>query len=175
MKTRKKILLIVGAVGFAIAIGVLFSFYFQGVREWEQLDKELSDAQTRETSYEHTRDTREAQKTAAILSLNDWKKKFPPSVNSIEYGEDLFYIAGKCHVNIVSIAANKPTGKKVGTVTYSVSSFSVKVQGSVSDVLAFIDALKTGDDFDLPWNADIKGVSIGGSQSSITLDIYSYK
>jgi hypothetical protein len=107
------------------------------------------------------------------------RAKFPQSVESIEYGEDLFEIAHNCNVELINLSPSMPGAKAVGAVTYSVSSFAVQVSGNVDDVLNFMNALRTGDGFRLPWSAQITRVNLdAGSEgvvASISADIYGYE
>ena len=48
----------------------------------------------------------------------------------------------------------------------------------MDDLLDFIYAIRTGDDFELPWSAALKGVNMGvgtAVEATITLDIYAYR
>jgi len=98
-------------------------------------------------------------------------------VESIEYGDDLFEIADDCNVSLTKLTAAKPTNKTVGTVTYSTSSFRLVVQGSIDNILEFIYALRTGDDFQLPWSAEVNSVqtNVSGGSANINLVIYGYE
>ena len=178
MRLSKKVWLIVVIVIFAIVLGVLFSIYAGQARERNELNDKLSNAQTLLPGLVANREDLEDQLTQAESKLDESQAKFPESVESIEYGEDLFEIADDCNVDLTSLSPSTPTSKKVGAVTYSVSSFAVVVKGNINDILDFIYAIRTGEGFDLPdfpWSADLKGVNIDGSQASITLDIYGYK
>jgi len=178
MRLSKKVWLIVVIVIFAIVLGVLFSIYAGQARELVGLNETLSNAQTLLPGLVANREDLEDQLTQAESKLDESQAKFPESVESIEYGEDLFEIADDCNVDLTSLSPSTPTSKKVGAVTYSVSSFAVVVKGNINDILDFIYAIRTGEGFDLPdfpWSADLKGVNIDGSQASITLDIYGYK
>jgi len=134
----------------------------------------------------------EGQLAQAESSLNTSQAQFPQVLESIEYGEDFFKIAygenlyamaGGCGVDLTKLTASQPADKKVGTVTYSVSSFVVVVEGNIDNILKFIDAIGTGIDYDLtwnfqlPWSVDVKSVNIdvANSKATINLDIYGYK
>ena len=49
----------------------------------------------------------------------------------------------------------------------------------MNDILDFINAIRTGDGFKLPWSAEVKSVSIDfgdeGAVATINVDIYGYK
>jgi len=177
MKLSKKIGLIIVIVIFAVALGVLFSIYSGQNGELAQLNDRLSRAQTLLPGLINNRETKEDELTQAESLLAAGRAQFPESVESIEYGDDLFEIADDCNVSLTKLTASKPTNKTVGAVTYSVSSFTIVVQGSIDNILEFIYALRTGDDFQLPWSAEVTGVNtnVSGGSASISLVIYGYK
>jgi hypothetical protein len=175
MNLSKKVWLVVVIVIFAIVLGVLFSIYSRQAGERNELSDRLSNAQTLLPGLVDNREDLENQLAQAESSLDRSQAKFAQSVKSIEYGEDLFEIADDYNVALTSLGPSTPTSKKVGAVTYSVSSFAVVVNGNIDNILDFIYAIRIGEDFQLPWSADLKSVNIGGSQASMTLDIYSYK
>jgi hypothetical protein len=177
MKLSKKVLLIVVIVIFAVALGVLFSIYSGQNGEKAELNDRLSWAQTVLPGLVDNRETKEDELTQAESLLAASQAQFPESVESIEYGDDLFEIADDCNVSLTKLTASKPTNKTVETVTYSVSTFTVVVYGSIDSIMEFIYALRTGDDFQLPWSAEINSVktNVSGGSANINLVIYGYK
>jgi len=177
MKLSKKVWLIVVIVIFAVALGVLFSIYSGQNSERAQFNDRLSQAQTLLPGLINNRETKEDELTQAESLLAASQAQFPESVESIEYGDDLFEIADDYDVILTRLTASKPTNKTVGAVTYSISSFSVVVQGSVDNILEFIYALRTGDDFQLPWSAEVNSVktNVSGGSADINLVIYGYE
>jgi hypothetical protein len=178
MKLSKKVRLIIGIAIFAIVLAVLFSIYSGLAGERGQLENDLSVAQANLPKLTALKEDLEDQLAQARSLLDRSRAKFPESVKSIEYGEDLFEIADDCDVEITRLAASMPTDQKAGGATYSVSSFAVDVKGDVSDILDFVDALRAGVDFQLPWSAEMKAVRInyaGEGTATINLDIYAYK
>lgn len=177
MKLSKKVWVIVGIGILVIVLVSLYVFYFQQVGEREQLSGRLAAAQEEEGKLDDERDELEKQLAQAESSLDANLAQFPESVESIEYGEDLFELADDCNLALTSLHQSKPTNKTVGTVTYSASSLTIVVSGGIDDILEFIEAIITGEDFQLPWSADLEGViiNIAGGTASITLDIYGYK
>jgi len=171
----KKVWIIVGIGIFAIVLGSLYTLYVRETGEREQLSDRLSVAEALLPGLTAAREELEDRLAQATSLVNKNQAEFPESVESIEYGEDLFEIADDCNVDITSIGASMPTGKKVGTVTYSVSPFTVAVSGDVDDILDFIYAIRTGDDFQLPWSAEVTSVSTDLSSATINLNIYGYK
>ena len=179
IKIDKKIWLLIGIVIIVIALVILFRIYTQQVKERDQLTIDLETQQALLQMLTTQENNQQEKLNAAESLLNTSQAKFPESVESIEYGEDLFKIADDCNVDITKITPSMPTSKTVGAVTYSVSSFAITVQGAMNDILNFINALRTGDGFQLPWSADVNSVSIdmGGevTVASISANIYGYK
>jgi hypothetical protein len=177
MKLSKKVWLIVVIVIFAVALGVLFSIYSGQNSERAQFNDRLSQAQTLLPGLINNKETKEDELTQAESLLAASQAQFPESVESIEYGDDLFEIADDYDVILTRLTASKPTNKTVGAVTYSISSFVVVVQGSIDNILDFIYAIRTGDGFQLPWSAEVTGVktNISSGSADINLVIYGYK
>jgi len=175
MKPSKKVWIIVGIGIFAIVLGSLYTLYFREVGEREQLSDSLEAAEALLPGLAAIREELEDQLAQATSLLNKSQAEFPESVESIEYEDDLFEIADDCNVAITMLTASMPTNNKVGTVTYSVSSFTVVVRGDIDDILEFIYAIRTGDDFQLPWSAEVTRVNTDLSIATINLNIYGYR
>jgi type II secretory pathway pseudopilin PulG len=194
MKISKKVWLIIGIAIFVIALVSLVRIYTQQVNEQKQLETSLAGQQALLRGLTASKNETEKQLAQAESLFNTSRAKFPESLESIEYGEDFFKIAygqnlyamaDGCGVELTSLTASQPTDKTGGTVTYSVSSFDVVVNGDIDDILKFIDAIGTGIgyklpwSFQLPWSVDVKSVSMEiskeGATATINVDIYGYK
>jgi len=177
MKLSRKATLIVVIVIFAVALGVLFYIYSGQNKERAELNERLSWAQTLLPNLVDNRETKEDELTQAESLLAAGQAQFPESVESIEYDDDLFEIADDCNVSLTQVTASKPANKTVGAVTYSTSSFSVVVHGGIDNIMDFIYAIRTGDDFQLPWSAEVTKVKTNVSDGSaeINVIIYGYK
>jgi hypothetical protein len=187
----KNIWLIIGTVILVAALVFLVRMYTQQVQEQEQLRANLATQQALLRTLTVTENNTQDKLNQAQALLDASRAKFPESVESIEYGEDLFKtaygenlytMADGCGVNLTGLTIPPPTDKTVGAVTYSVSSCVVTVSGAIDDVYKFIDAIGTGIDyklpwsFQLPWSVDVTSVNIDvGGSTTIYLDIYSYK
>jgi len=177
IKINKKVFLVIGIVIFAVVLGSLIRTYSQQVRDRDELSASLAAQQALATTLTANRGDWEDRLAQAESLLSTSKAKFPKSVDSIEYEDDLFEIADACNVDLTSLSMSKPTNKKVGAVTYSVSPCVLQVKGNVDNILDFLYAIRTGDDFKLPWSADVKSVKISmgvEAQATISLDIYAY-
>jgi hypothetical protein len=191
MRISRKVGLIIGAVILVAALVSAYVVYSGQAGERNDLNARLSRAQTLLPGLTANKQGLEDQLASATSSLNMSQAQFPEVLESIEYGEDFFKIAyGEnlyamaegCGVDLTSLTASQPADKKVGTVTYSVSSFVVVVEGNIDNILKFIDAIGTGIDyklpwsFQLPWSVDVKSVNIDvAGSATINLDIYGYK
>ena len=177
MKLSKKVWLIVVIVIFAVALGVLFYIYSSQNKERAELNERLSWAKTLLPNLVDNRETKEDELTQAESLLAAGQAQFPESVESIEYDDDLFEIADDCNVSLTQVTASKPASKTAGAVTYSTSRFVMVVYGSIDNIMDFIYAIRTGDDFQLPWSAEVTKVKTNVSDGSaeINVIIYGYK
>jgi hypothetical protein len=179
IKIDKKVWLIIGVAILIVAVVMLVRIYTQQVNEQGELKTNLAAQQALLRTLTTQESDQQDQLNAAESLLDASRAKFPESVESIEYGEDLFNIADDCNVELTGLSPSMPGTKTGGVVTYSVSSFTIVIQGDVNHILDFINALKTGDGFQQPWSAEVKSVSIdfgdAGEVANINVDIYGYK
>jgi type II secretory pathway pseudopilin PulG len=176
IKIDKKFWLIIVIVILVIAAVSLVRPYIQQVKERKELSVNLAAQQALLRNYTIDKEDLEDELEAAESLLNTSQAKFPESLESIEYGEDLFEIADDCNVQLTRLSPSMPGTKTGGAVTYSVSTFVVVVKGDINDILDFIDVIRIGDGFQLPWSAEVKSISITeGTTATITLEIYGYK
>jgi hypothetical protein len=179
IKIDKKIWLIIGAAIIIVAVVSLVRIYTQQVNEQKQLSTSLAAQQALLRTLTTEENDQQNKLNAAESLLEASRVKFPDSVESIEYGEDLFNIADDCNVELTTLSPSMPGTRTAGAVTYSVSSFTIQVQGAVNHILDFINALRTGDGFRQAWSAEVNSVSIdfgdAGEVATISLDIYGYK
>lgn len=205
MKLSKTAWLILGIGIFVIAFASLYMVYFQQGREQERLNDSLSVAQQTLPKLASEKDDWERQLTQlgsqlarlkselarATSRLADSRTSFPKSVESIEYGEELFRIADGCDLVITEFTSSEPGDKKVEVeagdikvedVTYFVTSFTVDVEGEVTDILDFINTIATSEYFASATielvNMDIPEPVAEGEEkpsATITLVIYGYQ
>src|SRR3972149_12256634 len=175
IKINKKVWLIIGIAVFAIILVSLVRTYSQQVKEQEELRTNLAAQQTLLRTLTTSKEDLENKLDAAQSLFNTSQAQFSESLESIEYGEDLFKIADDCNLELTALSPSIPGTKTAGAVTYSVVSCAVKVGGDVDDILDFIYAIRTGDDFTLPWSAEVKSVSMEiseeGATATMTLEI----
>ena len=144
--------LILGIGIIVIIIGGVCWFYLQKAQEQHELDNRLSLAQTTLPTLISQRSDLESQLTQwesdlaqAESSLAQVTVQFPESVESIEYDETLFDIADDCVLKINNLTASDPGEKEIEGITYSVTSFIVRVEGTVAHILKFIETIATSD------------------------------
>ena len=160
--------LILGIGIFAIALGGLYFLYSREGDQQEQLNDSLSVAQatlltlvsekedwesqltqqeSQLTQQESQLTQRESQLVQATSLLDTTQASFPSSVESIEYDELLFNFAHGYNLRITELIASEPGNEEVEDITYSVTSFTVEMEGEVADILGFINAIVTSEDF----------------------------
>ena len=139
---------------FVIAMGGLFMVYRGQVSQQQELNSKLSQAQTELPILVSQREKLESQLAGmendmaqVISSLESAKAKFPESVDSIEYSEVLFKVAGDLDLKIVILTASGTEDEEVDGIIYSVTLFDVVVKGEVDDVLDFVHVISTTDGF----------------------------
>jgi len=193
MRLSRTAWLILGIGIFAIAIGILCWVFLQQVQEQKGLNNSLSLAQatlprviSERNDLESQLPQLESELAQAELLLNGVKARFPESVESIEYDETLFEIADDCVLKITGLIASEPGEEEIEGITYTITSFTVDVEGTVAHILKFIEAIATSEyspgetNF---INAIIKEVTMevfepgagGKSSATINLAIYGYQ
>jgi hypothetical protein len=97
-------------------------------------------------------------------------------VESIEYGEYLYELAGACNVQLAGLNFPAPHSVTVGAVTYSVVSLSLPISGALDNIFDFITMLRTDARF---ASTEVKTVNMntGGTAASATIsvDVYAHK
>ena len=114
--------------------------------ERKDLETELSQLEDEMAQWQNKISQLEAELAQAKLTLKEIAAGFPGSVESIEYDEKLFRFAHDANLKITSLLAEEPMEKKEG-VTYSITYFTVEVDGEVADILNFIKKIVADEDF----------------------------
>jgi hypothetical protein len=172
MRVSRKVWIIVGIGIFIIAVVMLSRLYSGQVNELNELTDRLAIAQTRLPGLISDKQELEAELAQAQSSVASNADKYPPSVHSIEYGEYLFEIAGRCNVTLASLSFPSPGSRQEGPVTYWVVSLSLPVSGTRDNIFEFIQVLRTDPKF---ASTRVKSVSLSGDSASISVDIYGYQ
>ena len=151
---------------FIIAFVALYMVYAREQRAQEPLEQALSIAQdalpkltTERTNLENTLTEMEDRVDRATLQLEKARASFPTTrTESIEVDERLFEIADDWGLNVTSLTATEPGDKsvpvevetediKVEGVDFTITTFTIEVEGAVVDILDFIHSVATHDDF----------------------------
>ena len=164
MKTNKKVWLIVGAVIIVALLCVVFTIYFQQVREQQDLNEQLDSATDRSVKLTADKINLEDELAQAESLLNTSQAEYPQEVHSIEYGEHIFDIIEECNLTLSSLSFPGPSSIQV--------SLSLPVSGSVADIFEFIHTINTDDRF---ASTSVNSVNLnvgGGATISITIYIH---
>jgi hypothetical protein len=162
MKISKKVWLIVGAAIIVALLCVVFTIYFQQVREQQDLNERLDSAEALSVKLTADEKDLEDELAQAQSSLNTSQAQYPQEVHSIEYGEHIFDIIEECNLKLSSLSFPHPSSTQV--------SFSLPVSGSVADIFEFIHTINTDDRF-ASTSVNSVNLNVGGS-ATISITIY---
>ena len=164
MKIRKNVWLIVGAVIIIALLCVVFTIYFQQVRERQDLNERLDSATALSVKLTADQEDLEDELAQAQSSLNTSQAQYPQKVHSIEYGEHIFEIVEECNLTLSSLSFPGPSSTQV--------SLSLPLSGSVADIFEFLHTINTDDRF---ASTSVNSVNLrvgGGTTISITIYIH---
>jgi len=158
MKLSKTAFLVLGIGVFIIVFAALYAISYGESGKQKRLNDSLATAQTllpKLVSGRGALESQLVQRQSALAEaeslLSTAKARFPNSSESIEYDEVLFSIADDCDLEVMSLSVAVPQEKKVEDVTYIVTPFEVKVrgkvEGEVTNILDFVNAIATSKDF----------------------------
>jgi type II secretory pathway pseudopilin PulG len=164
MKSSKKVGLIIGAVIIVALLCVVFTIYFQQVRDRQDLNERLNSATVLSAQLTTQKGDLEDELAQAESLLNTSQAQYPQEVHSIEYGEHIFEIIDDCNLTLGSLSFPGPSSTQV--------SLSLPVSGTVTDIFEFIDTINTDDRFASTRvnSVDLRGE--GGATISITIYIH---
>jgi len=193
MKLSRTAWLVLGIGFFIIAFVTLYVIYSGQSGEQRRLSNSLAEAQARLPKFVSQREDlenqlaqRQNELSSAESSLSRAKSRLSLRVESIEYDEILFGIARDCDLVVAELTASEPTEEKLkgeaGDVIYAKTTFSVEVEAAVPkpasvaafegyiddtilNILAFIDAVATSNDF---TNATIELVNMKNLKPPLT-------
>jgi type II secretory pathway pseudopilin PulG len=164
MQISKKVWLIIGAVIIVALLAVVFTIYFQQVREQRELNEQLETATARSVVLTAEKGDLEDELAQAQSLLDTSQAQYPQEVHSIEYGEHIFEIIDDCNLSLGALSFPKPSSTEV--------SLSLPVSGSVADIFEFIHTINTDDRF---ASTSINSINLnagGGATISITIYIH---
>ena len=164
MKSSKKVGLIIGAVIIVALLCVVFTIYFQQVRDRQDLNERLNSATVLSAQLTTQKGDLEDELAQAESLLDTSQAQYPQEVHSIEYGEHIFEIIDDCNLTLGSLSFPGPSSTQV--------SLSLPVSGTVTDIFEFIDTINTDDRFASTRvnSVDLRGE--GGATISITIYIH---
>jgi hypothetical protein len=165
MNISKKVWLIIGAVVIVALLAVVFTIYFQQVREQQELNEQLETATARSVVLTADKQDLEDELAQAQSLLDTSQAQYPPEVHSIEYGEHIFEIIDDCNLTLGSLSFPKPSSTQV--------SLSLPVSGSVDNIFELIHTINTDDRF---ASTSINSINLNaGGGATISITIYIHK
>jgi hypothetical protein len=136
MRLSKTFLIILGIGLFVIVGATLGWLYFQEKGKQQMLEEELATLEatlpplTAEQQQWQARLTSLQSQLSLTRTLFEMaKESFPETVDSTDVDERLFQTADGLELEVISISTAEPKEEQIDKVSYSVTSFSVTVEG----------------------------------------------
>jgi hypothetical protein len=136
MKVSKLTWLILGIGILVIALGAMGMVYRGQSGERKDVEASLVQAQSvlpdlvaQNTALQAQSDELNARVAAARGLLSEAESGFALSVESIETGQELCKVADEKGLAVIDFTSDKPGSRKLNGITYSVTSFSITVEG----------------------------------------------
>lgn len=155
MKLSKTAWWILGIGFFILAAIILVVLHSGQSSDVEQMEENLGVTQAllnKLTSDREALDIQLAQLEneleEAYLAYTQSKANFPKAVESIEYDEELFFIAEDYDLEMMSLTATEPGQDVIEEIPFTRTVFEAEVRGQVADILSFINNVATGGYFD---------------------------
>jgi hypothetical protein len=155
MKLSKTAWWILG-IGFFILAGAVLAMLLTGQSgDAKQLEDNLAVTQTLLIKLNADKEDLNSQLLQLESQLDEVeaayrqnRANFPNAVASIEYDEELFFIADDYNLEVWSLTASEPRQIEVDEVIFDNTTFEIEVKGTVSNILSFINNVATGGYFD---------------------------
>ena len=155
MKLSKTAWWILGIGFFILAAVILVVLYSGQSSDIEQMEENLAVTQVLLNKLTSEREAMESQFAQleneleeAQAAYTQSKANFPKSVESIEYDEELFFVAEDYNLEMLSLTATEPGQDVIEGVPFARTIFEAEVRGQVSNILSFINNVATGGYFD---------------------------
>jgi cell division protein FtsB len=143
MKISKTLLIILGVVVVGVAFGYLYMTYTRQLDEQAELKSKLATNQATLSRLVTERENVQAQVTklneqlelrkqalaAARVVADNVSRSWPRSAESIEYGEQIFSLAGSWKLKVEVTSAADPAAKPVQGINFDTTTFAVSVTG----------------------------------------------
>lgn len=171
----------------SLILGIVFIFlyisYLGQSSERDSLSNDVSKVQSslpKVTSESRSLDSQIAQLDSKVnlakTTLKSVKGSFSADTG-FAYGEQLSRLADNDSVRIISIKASTPSDEKHDAITFSVTTFELKVAGKTANLLTFAHDLISRQSF---ISASVNSIAItemdkGEASLNISMAVYGYK
>lgn len=154
-----------------LGCGLVGALYLQGEREAELLRAQLHSAR-RELRRLGTEASRRERLTDALTTLATVREYFPQTLDGVQVLEKILLLAQASGVQVSDVKTRPIEEQKVGQHKYSALSVSLRVEGTVSGLQAFLDGLEKGYAGAVSLsNVDVGRID-GSPVASLTLSAY---
>jgi len=147
MKLSRTAWLIMGIGSFVVLFASLYVLYSHQLEEQQGLQQKLATSQAILPKLVGQRQSLEDGLERTRLLFDQIRVLFPKSVESIEFGEELWGLARQYGLKVRKLASSPAFDEEAGDVTFLAAPFTVTVAGEVGDIVDFTRALSTGRDF----------------------------
>jgi hypothetical protein len=166
VKLSRTVYLTLGIGAVIIVFFILFVNYNDKIKERDSLLASIDKANKALPSAIAQKQSLEAQKIQLGINLNLSKfsltkaqSAYKLSVNSVEYGEEFFKIAGLSNVQLQSISTSLPARETLEGVTYMTMDVELNITGDLEGVTAFVHKLAA--------DTDLDGISVNSIGTSL--------
>ena len=144
-------------IGVAVIGAISLYLVYKGeIDEQNTLEVSVSTAQSTIPTVIAQRDSLEGQLAGlrtrlaeAQAALAVAQTLFPDDVQSIYYGDVLFFFARQFEMRVVSFAATGPTSLKVGNINYEATTFTVTIEtDDIEAIMAYLTTIENDEDFE---------------------------
>lgn len=178
---------ILGIGFFVIAAAVMVALHAGQSSDVKQLEENLTVTQDALNTLVSNREEMTSQLAQMESELGEAdsayirsQTKFPKTTPSIEYDEEIFSIANDNDLEVMKLIASEPRASKLEDILFAITVFEVEVQGSVSNILNFIDDVANGEYFDSSF-LEMVNMEVPSAEqdeqpaAAIKITIYSYE
>lgn len=182
LKISRKGWIVVAVCAFIVATISIGVIYNAKVQRENELKTELLDLQQQLSQFQSEDLTAQLEQLEIQLAEieSEVKSNIVGSTNAINSAEEFYALAGDYEVELYDIASQGLTDRNLLEVSLSSLPFTVKIEGSLIDIVAFISALS----YEIP-TCVVESVQLTVPQDSasqlqkpsadVTLTIYSYR
>lgn len=181
MKFSKTILLTLVVGILLIAVAALYSFHYRQVEQRELLEVNVNTLQrtlpllaTEKRSMEPQLTQLETKLKLAQTALQDAERRFPATVDNLEYSEALSQLAHDTNLKVLALANSTATTEQSDEINNDIYRFDLAVSGKLSDILSFIERLNASPLFESAQLDELELSNLDSEEPHLAISIVVY-